>query len=169
MSTYAIVLYPDKKGMLKLMNLIAGNFMFDYNIKPHITLAVFESRSELRAKYFFKQISADLKPARLYYHAITFRSDMIYVRSRMSENLSYNMKRVCDICKEKFELRSAVTDPAEWAPGTAVSYKLGKPELLEYSLYILRAFRAFDCTSHTAALVRLDPYTELSVVKLRFE
>ena len=70
MQNYAVVLYPDKKGLIRLMNLMSGSLMVDYGIKPHITLSVFGSRSELAAKWAYKRLAPLLRPAKLYYHDV---------------------------------------------------------------------------------------------------
>ena len=170
MANYAVVLYPDKKGLIRLMNLMSGSIMVDYSIKPHITLAVFESRNELRVRHFYKKLAQKLKPAKLFYHKITrSEKDVIYAETKRSENLFH------DLCVTDLELfprfkRVGGEIPLdEWLPLTAVAYQVDAFDIAAYTFYVQRVFRAFECTANSAALVKLDPYTELLVTKLRSE
>lgn len=168
MPNYAVVLYPDKKGLIRLMNLMSGSLMVDFRIKPHITLAVFGSRSELMAKYYYKKLAQELKPAKLYYHSFTRSTDdVIYVESKLSENLSYDLRVVNAELFPRFQKLGGELSLDEWVPITAVAYKVDVFDIAAYSRYVSRVFREFECSAVTAALVRLDPYTELYVTKLR--
>ena len=168
MANYAVVLYPDKKGMIRLMNLMSGSLMVDFRIKPHITLAVCESFSELRVKYYYKKLAQSLRPARLYYHNI-LRSvnDVISAESKRSENLNHDLKIVDAELFPRFKKAGTEGSLDDWVPLTAVAYKVESVDMGDYARYVSRVFRAFECSATTAALVRLDPYTELLVTKLR--
>lgn len=168
MQNYAVVLYPDKKGLIRLMNLMSGSLMIDFRIKPHITLAVFGSRSELAAKYAYRRLAQSLKPAKLYYHNIQrSQSDIIYAESKRSENLNYDLHITDEALFPRFQRIAGDVSLDEWIPLTAVAYKVEMVDMNAYAWYVNRVFREFECSASTAALVRLDPYTELYVTKLR--
>ena len=168
MPNYAVVLYPDKKGMIRLMNLMSGSLMVDFSIKPHITLAVCESASELRVRYYYKKLAQALRPTKLYYHKI-IRSfnDIIYAESKRSENLNHNLRVVDSGLFPRFKKAGMEGSLDDWIPLTAVAYKVDNVDMYDYSRYVSRVFKEFECSATTAALVRLDPYTELYVTKLR--
>lgn len=170
MANYAVVLYPDKKGLIRLMNLMSGSIMVDFQIKPHITIAVFESRSELWVKFCYRRLAQKLKPAKLMYHRISrSTSDVIYAETKRSENLLYDLGVVEEELFPRFKRAGGEISVDEWSPMTAVAYQVDNFDIIDYRRYVQRVFRAFECTANSAALVRLDPYTELLVTKLRSE
>ena len=170
MQNYAVVLYPDKKGLIRLMNLMSGSLMVDYGIKPHITLSVFGSRSELAAKWAYKRLAPLLRPAKLYYHDVLLSGkDVLYAESKRSENLNHDLRVTDETLFQYFGFARVTSEISldDWAALTAVAYSVERFDMFMYSRYIARVFKPFDCVANSAALVRLDPFTELYVTKLR--
>ncbi|MCR5123554.1 MAG: hypothetical protein K6B74_14175 [Ruminococcus sp.] len=167
MPKYAVVLYPDKKGLIRLINLMSGSLMVDFRIKPHITLAVFESRSEILARYWYRKLAQMLKPAKLLYYKLTRSTDdIIFAESKRSENLYENLRVTESLLFPRFKKLGGDFPLESWVPITAVAYKVEGVDIVDYSRYVSRVFKEFECSTTTAALVRLDPFTEIYVTKL---
>ena len=170
MANYAVVLYPDKKGLIRLMNLMSGSMMVELGIRPHITLAVFESRNELKVRYFYRKLAQRLRPAKLFYYKVSrSEKDVIYAETKRSENLLHDIYVSDSELFPRFKRVGGEIPLDEWLPLTAVAYQVDNFDIAAYTRYVQRVFRAFECTANSAALVRLDPYTELLVTKLRSE
>ncbi len=168
MAEYAVSLCFDSKGTAQLLRLMCGNFMYENSIRPHLTLGVFNCVYERDALDAFKAAVSRMGRFDIRFTAVgAFRGGCIFCSPASDKPLHDSYRYVYNSFLDMGLPPGAdgMYTPLRWIPHAAVAYHLVS-DLSDCFNYVKRNFRPFECTVTEAALVRLDPFSELYTVEL---
>ncbi|MBR1723892.1 MAG: 2'-5' RNA ligase family protein [Ruminococcus sp.] len=168
MAEYAVALNFDSRGTTRLLGLMCGNYMFENNIRPHLTLGVFKCADEREAVNAFYASAARVERFRISFTAVgAFHGGCIFCSPAASKPLHDSYRQVYNSFLDRDLMPGAdgLYTPLKWIPHAAVSYNLVS-DFSDCFVYVRRMFRPFECDVTEITLVRLEPYTEIYSVEL---
>jgi hypothetical protein len=172
---YLISLYFDEKTeymMQSLINKVAdktGNtFMIDGKIPPHITVAAFETRNEVKAIELFEKSMVNVKGDEIFFASVgSFKGKVIYAEPVLNEYLHNLSVYFNQVFREIEDIRfGSFYNPFGWIPHLSIGKHLSKEQMEVAFRIMLEQFSPYKGQVVRIGLAKTNPHRDLKVCSI---
>lgn len=170
MALYSVLLEPDNKSLLKLLEYVSSESIINNKIRPSINIGAFICERESQILDFYSGLAHLLEPL-----AVTFtdigvsESGTVYLGAAMNDKLKQNYYKTYATMSKHFDAGfGGKYLPSVWKPYITVGYEPCYDDALSLRDCLMGFFEPFGCTFRTTALVRCEPYKVIARYTLPF-
>ena len=160
MALYSVLLEPDNKGLLKLLNYVSSESIINNKIRPSINIGAFICERESVILDFYSGLAHILEPFFLNFINIgVFDNGTVYLEPMMDDKLKSNFYKTYATMSKHFDAGfGGKFLPSVWKPYITVGFEPCYEDALELRDCLKSFFEPFSCCFKSSALIRCEPY-----------
>lgn len=160
MALYCVLLEPDNKGLLRLLEYVSSESIINKKIRPSINIGAFVSERESVILDFYSGLAHILEPFVLDFTDIgVFENGTVYLSPVMDDRLKSDFYKTYATFSKHFDAGfNGRFLPSCWKPYITVGYEPCYEDALELRDCLKGFFEPFSCRFRSSALVRCEPY-----------
>ena len=160
MALYCVMLEPDNKGLLRLLDYVCSESIINNKIRPGINIGAFVSERESVMLDFYCGLAHILEPCRLEFVDVgVFDNGTVYLAPAMDEKLKNDFYKTYATLSKHFDAGfGGKFLPTAWMPYITLGYEPCYEDALSVRDCLKSVFERFSCRFTTTSLVKCEPY-----------